>query len=74
MTVERSQAFPIGALVVGVIGTVAFFVGVVGFAGAAWHPLLGNQLFCGAMLAIGIAFFIIEAIAIVRYAKARRDG
>jgi len=74
MTVERSQALPLGALFIGLLGMVALAAGVLGLTGvgADWHPVLESRGTGLALVVVGLALSTVEVVAIVRFVRKRR--
>lgn len=76
MNVERSRPLPIGAIALGLIGAAALVLGILGLvgSGASVHPMLENSAIAWSLIAVGVVFTIIEVVAIINYATARRAG
>ena len=75
MTVERSQALPLGALFISLLGMVALAAGVLGLTGvgADWHPVLESRGTGLALVVVGLALSTLEVAAIVSFVRKRHQ-
>ena len=75
MSQQAGRKFPLGALLIGGIGTAAAILGILAYSAPdlalrIW-PLLGQPTVANALIAMGVIFMVFEMVLILRWIRRR---